>query len=173
MMKLWEQLFPSNGSNSSQNTTITMSDLLYNKNFASQVIGSGISLSQGFSQSLSISISGTIVGNDGVSKNLDLNISVSQSFMQNLQINQSNTTQNIPQGVNKKVIDPLVIDYEGSGTELSDTKMRFDLDSDGTPDQISTLKKALDFWHSTKMAMARLTMEMSFLAHKVEMDSKT
>lgn len=143
MMKVWEQLFPSSGSSTSQGATMT--DLLYNKNFASQIIGSGISLSAGFSQSLSISISGTIVGNDGVSKNLDLSINVSQSFMQNLQFNTSNATQNIPQGMNKKVIDPLVIDYEGSGTELSDTKMHFDLDSDGTPDQISTLKKGSGF----------------------------
>ncbi|WP_290880336.1 hypothetical protein [Helicobacter sp.] len=145
MMKLWEQLFPSSGSNTTQNTTLTMSDLLYNKNFASQIIGSGISLSQGFSQSLSISISGTMVGGDGVSRSLELSINVSQSFMQNLQINSSNATQNIPQGVNKKIVDPLVIDYDGSGTELSDTKMRFDLDSDGTPDQISTLKKGSGF----------------------------
>lgn len=145
MMKLWEQLFPSSGSNTAQNTTLTMSDLLYNKNFASQIIGSGISLSQGFSQSLSVSISGTMVGNDGVSRNLELSINVSQSFMQNLQVNSSNATQNIPQGVNKKIVDPLVIDYDGSGTELSDTKMRFDLDSDGTPDQISTLKKGSGF----------------------------
>lgn len=64
--------------------------------------------------------------------------------MQNLQISSSNATK-IPEDVNKKVIDPLVIDYEGSGTELSDTKMRFDLDSDGTPDQISTLKKGSGF----------------------------
>ncbi len=135
MMKTWEQLFPSanNSTSSSQTTTITMSDLLYNKNFASQIIGSGISLSQGFSTSLEVSISGKIIGSDGIEKSLDLSISVSQSFMQNLQISSSNATK-IPEDVNKKVIDPLVIDYEGSGTELSDTKMRFDLDSDGTPD---------------------------------------
>ncbi len=146
MMKTWEQLFPSanNSTSSSQTTTITMSDLLYNKNFASQIIGSGISLSQGFSTSLEVSISGKIIGSDGIEKSLDLSISVSQSFMQNLQISSSNATK-IPEDVNKKVIDPLVIDYEGSGTELSDTKMRFDLDSDGTPDQISTLKKGSGF----------------------------
>lgn len=146
IMKTWEQLFPSanNSTSSSQTTTITMSDLLYNKNFASQIIGSGISLSQGFSTSLEVSISGKIIGSDGIEKSLDLSISVSQSFMQNLQISSSNATK-IPEDVNKKVIDPLVIDYEGSGTELSDTKMRFDLDSDGTPDQISTLKKGSGF----------------------------
>lgn len=146
MMKTWEQLFPSanNSTSSSQTTTITMSDLLYNKNFASQIIGSGISLYQGFSTSLEVSISGKIIGSDGIEKSLDLSISVSQSFMQNLQISSSNATK-IPEDVNKKVIDPLVIDYEGSGTELSDTKMRFDLDSDGTPDQISTLKKGSGF----------------------------
>ncbi len=101
-------------------------------------------ISQGFSTSLEVSISGKIIGSDGIEKSLDLSISVSQSFMQNLQISSSNATK-IPEDVNKKVIDPLVIDYEGSGTELSDTKMRFDLDSDGTPDQISTLKKGSGF----------------------------
>ncbi|EFR48686.1 hypothetical protein HCMG_00859 [Helicobacter canadensis MIT 98-5491] len=43
------------------------------------------------------------------------------------------------------MIDPLVIDYAGNGTELSDTKMSFDLDSDGTKDQISTLKEGSGF----------------------------
>lgn len=65
--------------------------------------------------------------------------------MQNLQISGiGNNTQGNAQTPNQNVIDPLVIDYEGNGTELSDTKMQFDLDSDGTPDQIATLKKDLD-----------------------------
>ena len=144
---MWEDVFSSitnKSTSNSTNTTMTL-ESLFNTSLEQRILGSGISLSQGFSQSLEVSIQGTIVASDGTQRQLDINIGISQSFVQNLQLNRSNATQNIPQGVNKKIIDPLVIDYEGNGTELSDTKMRFDLDSDGTPDQIATLKKGSGF----------------------------
>ena len=146
MLKMWEDVFSSvaNKSGSTSNTSFSL-ETLFNSRLEQRILGSGISLSQGFSQSLEVSISGTIVASDGTRKQLDISIGISQSFMQNLQVSRSNATQNIPQGVNKKIVDPLVIDYEGNGTELSDTKMRFDLDSDGTPDQIATLKKGSGF----------------------------
>lgn len=147
MLKMWEDVFSSvtnKSTSNSTNTTMTL-ESLFNTSLEQRILGSGISLSQGFSQSLEVSIQGTIVASDGTQRQLDINIGISQSFVQNLQLNRSNATQNIPQGVNKKIIDPLVIDYEGNGTELSDTKMRFDLDSDGTPDQIATLKKGSGF----------------------------
>lgn len=147
MLKMWEDVFSSvtnKSSSNSTNTTMTL-ESFFNTSLEQRILGSGISLSQGFSQSLEVSIQGTIVASDGTQRQLDINIGISQSFVQNLQLNRSNATQNIPQGVNKKIIDPLVIDYEGNGTELSDTKMRFDLDSDGTPDQIATLKKGSGF----------------------------
>ena len=147
MLKMWEDVFSSvanKSGNNSTNTTMTL-ESFFNTSLEQRILGSGISLSQGFSQSLEVSIQGTIVASDGTQRQLDINIGISQSFVQNLQLNRSNATQNIPQGVNKKIIDPLVIDYEGNGTELSDTKMRFDLDSDGTPDQIATLKKGSGF----------------------------
>lgn len=147
MLKMWEDVFSSvtnKSSSNSTNTTMTL-ESFFNTSLEQRILGSGVSLSQGFSQSLEVSISGTIVASDGTQRQLDINIGISQSFVQNLQLNRSNATQNIPQGVNKKIIDPLVIDYEGNGTELSDTKMRFDLDSDGTPDQIATLKKGSGF----------------------------
>ncbi|PZT49069.1 hypothetical protein B6S12_00295 [Helicobacter valdiviensis] len=109
---------------------------------------SGISITQGFHQSLELSIKGTIVGSDGVKKELDLSISLSQSFIQNIQINGGGSIgggTGSGTGGGSNVIDPLVIDYEGNGTELSDTKMSFDLDSDGKKDQISTLKKGSGF----------------------------
>ena len=147
MLKMWEDVFSSVANKSSSNSTNTTMTLesFFNTSLEQRILGSGISLSQGFSQSLEVSISGTIVASDGTQKQLDINIGISQSFVQNLQISRPNATQNIPQGVNKKIVDPLVIDYEGNGTELSDTKMRFDLDSDGTPDQIATLKKGSGF----------------------------
>lgn len=147
MLKMWEEVFSSvtnKSTSNSTNTTMTL-ESFFNTSLEQRILGSGISLSQGFSQSLEVSIQGTIVASDGTQRQLDINIGISQSFVQNLQLNRSNATQNIPQGVNKKIIDPLVIDYEGNGTELSDTKMRFDLDSDGTPDQIATLKKGSGF----------------------------
>lgn len=147
MLKMWEDVFSSvtnKSTSNSTNTTMTL-ESFFNTSLEQRILGSGISLSQGFSQSLEVSIQGTIVASDGTQRQLDINIGISQSFVQNLQLNRSNATQNIPQGVNKKIIDPLVIDYEGNGTELSDTKMRFDLDSDGTPDQIATLKKGSGF----------------------------
>ncbi|TLD85373.1 VCBS repeat-containing protein [Helicobacter sp. MIT 11-5569] len=145
MLKTWEEIFglkPSNSSNSSQNINLSIESLL-NATLEQKALGSGISISQGFSQSLQVSIQGTIIASDGTKRQLDISIGISQSFMQNLQI--SGVGNNNTQTSNKKVIDPLVIDYEGSGTELSDTKMHFDLDSDGKPDQIATLKKGSGF----------------------------
>lgn len=112
---------------------------------------------------MQVSIQGTIVASDGTKKQLDISIGISQSFMQNLQISGvGNNTQGNAQTPNQNVIDPLVIDYEGNGTELSDTKMQFDLDSDGTPDQIATLKKDLDSWRLTKTMMVKSMMAVSF-----------
>lgn len=37
-------------------------------------------------------------------------------------------------------IDPLVINFDGLGAQLSQTRFAFDLDSDGTPDQIAMLR---------------------------------
>ncbi|MBX7490858.1 hypothetical protein [Helicobacter turcicus] len=148
MLKMWEEVFglkPSNSSSNSQTLNLSVESLL-NTRLEQKILGSGISISQGFSQSLQVSIQGTIFANDGTKKQLDINIGISQSFVQNLQINgTSNNTQGIAQTPNKNIIDPLVIDYDGNGTELSDVKMHFDLDSDGTPNQIATLKKGSGF----------------------------
>lgn len=148
MLKMWEEAFgfkSNNSSDNSQNINLNVESLL-NTRLEQKILGSGISISQGFSQSLQVSIQGTIVANDGTKKQLDISIGVSQSFVQNLQINNnSSNTQNIAQTPNKNIIDPLVIDYDGNGTDLSDTKMQFDLDSDGTPNQIATLKKGSGF----------------------------
>lgn len=152
MLKMWEEVFgmkPSNSSsgssNNSQNTNLSVESLL-NTSLTHKNLGNGISITQGFSQSLQVSIQGTILASDGTKKELNISIGISQSFIQNIQINGSNNnTQGGAQAPNQNVIDPLVIDYEGNGTELSDTKMQFDLDSDGSPDQIATLKKGSGF----------------------------
>lgn len=143
MLKILDSMGASNKGTSSK--PLKLEDLL-TKDFSSHNIGgsnSGISITQGFYKSVELSIQATIKGSDGITKKLDLNIKMSESFLSNLQINskgQSNSKED-----KDKVIDPLVIDYEGNGTELSDMKMDFDLDSDGKADQISTLKKGSGF----------------------------
>lgn len=154
IMKIWEELYGQDRPTSSIDSIKDITDLI-SGNITTrppiQIGGSqsGISITQGFYQSLELSIKGTIVGQDGVKKELDLSISISQSFIQNIQINGSNSGNGSGSIVDKEegaeIIDPLVIDYEGNGTELSDTTMSFDLDSDGKEDQISTLKKGSGF----------------------------
>ncbi|CAM2840324.1 hypothetical protein [Helicobacter burdigaliensis] len=162
ILKVWEEIqnshkginsSVSSGSSGSLNVQDYMELILSGKLSSSKPIQiggaqSGISITQGFHQSLELSIKGTIIGSDGVKKELDLNISLSQSFIQNIQINGGGSiggSTGSGTGSGSNVIDPLVIDYEGNGTELSDTKMSFDLDSDGKKDQISTLKKGSGF----------------------------
>ncbi len=41
---------------------------------------------------------------------------------------------------NAVTIDPLVINFDGLGAQLSQTRFAFDIDSDGTPDQIAMLR---------------------------------
>ncbi len=152
MLEVWENLFSHSNKSSRgvQNGSFSIESFLdvVDAQLQQKELGAGIVLSQGFSQTLRLSMHGSIVANDGTVRQLDVNIEISQSFMQNLQFNsstQGSTQSNTQSSSNSKVVDPLVIDYEGSGTELSDTKMHFDLDSDGTPDQISTLKEGSGF----------------------------
>jgi len=44
-----------------------------------------------------------------------------------------------------KKIDPLVINFDGKGAELSQTKFAFDLDSNGTEEQLASLKSGSGF----------------------------
>lgn len=42
-------------------------------------------------------------------------------------------------------IDPLVINFDGKGAELSQTRFKFDLDNDGTEEQIASLRSGSGF----------------------------
>ncbi len=46
---------------------------------------------------------------------------------------------------NARKIDPLVINYGGTAAELTETRFAFDLDVDGTPDQMPTLQAGSGF----------------------------
>lgn len=43
-------------------------------------------------------------------------------------------------GGNAVMTDPLVINFDGTGAQLENTRFAFDLDSDGTPEQIANLR---------------------------------
>lgn len=76
-----------------------------------------------------------IHANDGV-VNKEVEISLGESLASTMRID-----FNKEMSEKQKLIDPLVIDFDGSGVELADKKFAFDLDSDGRKDQISMLKK--------------------------------
>ena len=70
---------------------------------------------------------------------LDLNVSLSRSFVEQVkapQINFSNIT---------KLWDPLILDMSGVLPSLSSKKFSFDIDIDGTNEQISMLEKESAF----------------------------
>lgn len=96
-------------------------------------------------RSLSFSLEG-VIRNGTQEQSVSLEITLQESFVQTLRSRQSSSTALSRDPSEKlKLIDPLVIDYLGVGTELSDQSFSFDLDSDGTPDQISRLKQGSGF----------------------------
>jgi hypothetical protein len=74
------------------------------------------------------------VRTDNRSIELDLNVSLSRSFIEQTKVvyESAREKQNI-------LMDPLIIELNGSFPTLSSKTFSFDIDSDGTKDQISTL----------------------------------
>lgn len=48
-------------------------------------------------------------------------------------------------GGDAKKVDPLVINFDGKGAQLSQTRFKFDLDNDGTEEQIASLRSGSGF----------------------------
>jgi hypothetical protein len=71
---------------------------------------------------------------DNRSIELNLNVSLSRSFMEQTKIDYESAQEK--QNV---LVDPLIIEFKGSFPTLSSKTFSFDIDSDGTKDQISTL----------------------------------
>lgn len=80
-------------------------------------------------EKMSFSAQGIVRTADGREINFSVDLKMSREFAQQLDIN-------VRAGDAAK-IDPLVINFGGTAPELTDTKYSFDLDSDGTEDQIS------------------------------------
>lgn len=82
-------------------------------------------------ESMSFQAVGVVRTADGREIDFSVAMNMSREFVQesNLQI-----------GGGSKKIDPLVINFDGLGASLSQTRFEFDLDSDGTTEQIATLR---------------------------------
>lgn len=80
-------------------------------------------------QSMSFSASGIIRTSDG--KQIDFNLELS---MQRAFYSESTTSLRLGDAVQK---DPLIINFNGAAAELTSTKFSFDLDVDGSAEQIS------------------------------------
>lgn len=83
------------------------------------------------SEKLSFSSKGTILTSDGRSISIDLELNMSREFM-------SREELHIRAG-DAIMKDPLVINFDAPAASLTNTKFSFDIDSDGTADQISNL----------------------------------
>ncbi len=100
--------------------------------------GFEVTLSQSYheSEQLSFTAGGVIRTADGQEIAFDVQLNLSRSFVQESSQIFRYTSQ---------TIDPLVINFDGTAAQLTDTKFSFDLDSDGDPDQISFLKPGSGF----------------------------
>ncbi len=88
-------------------------------------------------QTASFASQGTIKTTDGQEINFSLNLEMSREYYQ-----ESNVSFRAGDAVQK---DPLVINFNGSAAELTDTKFSFDLDVDGTEDNISFVRPGSGF----------------------------
>lgn len=84
------------------------------------------------SETTSFSAEGSIATKDGQSFSFSVSLSMSRSFYteSNLSIRAGDAAKT----------DPLVINFEGTAAELSSTRFQFDIDANGSLDQIAGLK---------------------------------
>jgi hypothetical protein len=73
---------------------------------------------------------------DGAEVSIDLSVSMSRSFSAEI-------SETVEMGAALK--DPLVINFSGTAAELTERKFHFDIDADGTSDQIHFVKPGSGF----------------------------
>lgn len=78
------------------------------------------------------STSGTVKTSDGREISFDLQLSMSREYHEESSVS-------LRLGDAAKKIDPLVINFSGNAASLTDQRFSFDLDTDGTKDQIARL----------------------------------
>ena len=90
------------------------------------------------SESVSFSAVGSIKTQDGQSIEFSVKLNMSREF-------RMETNLALMAGDPEKKVDPLVINFDGNAAELSQTHFEFDLDANGTTEQIATLKPGSGF----------------------------
>ncbi|MCX7095354.1 MAG: hypothetical protein NTY50_18160 [Methylobacter sp.] len=90
------------------------------------------------SESTSFSATGTIKTQDGKSIDFSVKLNMSREF-------HMETSSSLAIGDPEKKVDPLVINFDGNAAELSQTRFEFDIDANGTADQIANLKSGSGF----------------------------
>lgn len=81
-------------------------------------------------EKMQFSAVGKVVTQDGREIAIGASLSMSRQFV---------STTSITLG-NAVMTDPLVINFDGTGAQLDSTRFAFDLDADGTPEQIASLR---------------------------------
>lgn len=82
-------------------------------------------------ENLAFHAAGVVRTADGREINFSVALKMSREFVQE---------SNLQLGSGGQKIDPLVINFDGLGASLSQTRFEFDLDSDGATEQIATLR---------------------------------
>lgn len=90
------------------------------------------------SESSSFSAVGSITTQDGQSIEFLVKLNMSREF-------RMETNLSIMAGDPEKKTDPLVINFDGNAAELSQKRFEFDIDANGTTEQIATLKPGSGF----------------------------
>jgi len=93
-------------------------------------------VSYDMSQSMTFKAAGTVKTSDGRTIDFSIQLQRHESFQFRSETLLSK---------DGKVVDPLVINYDGPFSKLTQSKYAFDLDFDGTDDQISFLQKGSGF----------------------------
>jgi len=88
-------------------------------------------------EKISFTAAGIIKTADGKEINFETQLNMSRQF-----ITENNISFRAGDGL---IVDPLVINYAGQAAELTETKFSFDLDSNGTEDQISFVSSGNGF----------------------------
>ena len=91
-------------------------------------------------ESLRFSAGGVIKTQDGQEIHFDVSMAMSRRFVQ-----ESSESLVLMQWDAANKVDPLVINFDGKGAGLSQARFAFDLDSDGEPEQIASLRAGSGF----------------------------
>ncbi|RIX45136.1 MAG: VCBS repeat-containing protein [Rhodocyclales bacterium GT-UBC] len=86
----------------------------------------------------SFSASGSVTTADGKTINFDLQLTMQRSFYEE-------TNLRVRIGDAAKTTDPLVLNFNGNATQLTDQRFAFDLNSDGSKEQINFVRPGSGF----------------------------